>query len=103
MKLFAVKFRRILKVFYTQVLQKSSGRSSTIFVSKNEAASYSKTTMKICATIFVSKNEEESSGQIFTIYVSKHEAFCCEVQMHFSKLSACKIDKKVVGAFSRFV
>jgi len=35
-KLFAVKFRRILEVLCLQVLQKSSYRNSTIFVSKNE-------------------------------------------------------------------
>ena len=34
--LFPVKFRRILKVFCLQVLQKSSGRNSTIFVLKNK-------------------------------------------------------------------
>jgi len=36
-KLLAVKFRRILKVLCLQVLRKSCGRNSTIFVLKNEA------------------------------------------------------------------
>jgi len=48
-----------------------------------------------------SKVYREISGQILTIYVSRNEAVCCEVQTHFASSSACKIDKKVVGAFAQ--
>jgi len=37
-KLFAMKFRRILKLLRSQCLEKESGRICTIYASKNEAA-----------------------------------------------------------------
>jgi len=45
----------------------------------------------------------KSSRRIITIYVSKIEAVCCEVQTHFEGFGLARFMKKVLGAFSRFL
>jgi len=37
----------------------------------------------------------EISGEIFTIYVSKNEAVCCEVQTHFASFPLARLIKKL--------
>jgi len=66
MKLFVVKFRRILEVLCLQLLR-------------------------------------ESAWRILTIYVSKNEAFCCEVQTHLGSFHIVKFIKDVLGKFSWFM
>jgi len=46
---------------------------------------------------------QKSSGRILTIYASKNEAVCCEVQTHFGRFRFARFVKKVLGIFSRFV
>jgi len=46
---------------------------------------------------------QKSCGRIFTIYASKNEAVCCEVQTHFGRFRFARFVKKVLGIFSRFV
>jgi len=43
------------------------------------------------------------SGCIFTIYVSKDEAVCCEVKTHVGSFRFARFMKKVLGAISRFM
>jgi len=52
-----------------------------------------------------SQNElyEKSSGRIFTIYASKNEAVCREVETHFGSYPLVRFTKKVLGARSRFM
>jgi len=134
-KLFAVKFRRILKVLCLRVLQKRCGCNSTIFASKNEAvcreiethsgssriASFKENVVvqfndlrvqkwncllwnsdafwKFSACEFYRKSCRRDS----TIYASKSEAVCCEVQMHFGISLPASFKEKVVSAIPRFV
>jgi len=44
-----------------------------------------------------------SSGCNFTIYVSKNEAVCREIQMHFRSSPLARFTEKVLGAISRFM
>jgi len=46
-----------------------------------------------------SKVYRESSGQIFTIYVSKNEAVCCECQTHFVSFLLARLIKKLWAHF----
>jgi len=46
---------------------------------------------------------EENPRHIFTIYASKNEVVCCEVQMHFGNSLPARFTEKVVGALSRFM
>jgi len=46
---------------------------------------------------------QKSSGRKFTIYVSKNQAVCCEVQTHFWSFRLARFTENVLSAFSRFV
>jgi len=46
---------------------------------------------------------KKSSGRNFTIYASKREAVCCEVQTHFGSFRFARFMNKVLGAFLRFL
>jgi len=43
------------------------------------------------------------SGRIFTIYASKNEAVCREIQTHFRSSLPASFTEKVLGTISRFV
>ena len=43
------------------------------------------------------------SGHIFTIYASKNEAVCCEIQTHFGSSPLASFTEKVLGTISLFV
>jgi len=43
---------------------------------------------------------EESSWRIITIFASKNEAVCREVQTHFENTPLARFTKKFLGAFS---
>jgi len=43
------------------------------------------------------------SGRIFTIYASKNEAVCCEIQTHFGSSPLASSTEKVLSTVSRFV
>jgi len=45
----------------------------------------------------------KNSGHIFTIYVSKNKAVCCEVHMHLGSFHIAKFVKYVLGRFSWFM
>jgi len=46
---------------------------------------------------------KKSSGRIFSIYASKNEAVCREIQTHFGSSLPASFTEKVVGAIPRFV
>jgi len=46
---------------------------------------------------------KKSSGRIFSIYASKNEAVCREIQTHFGSSLPVSFTEKVVGAIPRFV
>jgi len=134
-KLFAVKFRSIFEVLRLQGSQnKFWVHIYDLCVLKRSCLPwYSNAFSKFSAC----KAYRKSFGCIFTIYVSKNEAVCREIQTHsgrfrlqgsqnefwahiydlcvqyrscllcssdaFCKVSACKIDEKILGAFSRFM
>ena len=96
MKLFTVKFRRMSKVLCLRLLQKKFwAQFHDLCVQKGSCLLWNSDAFW---KFFACKIYRKSSGQIFTIYVSKNEAVCCEVQTH----SACKIDKKVVKFVPNF-
>jgi len=81
-KLFAVKFRRIFEVLALRGLWKIfRAHYHDLCVQKLNCLPW-------CSDAFqkfsASKVYRESSGQIFTIYVSENEAVCCEVQTHLA-------------------
>ena len=87
------------KFLLCEVYEKNLGCIITICAYKNETVCHD------VQTHFGSSlpaRFAESSGQIFTVYVSINEPVTVKFRCIW-KVSACKIDKKVVGAFSRFV
>ena len=51
----------------------------------------------------VCKVYRKSSGGNFTIYASKNEAVCREVETHFGSSPLARFTEKVLGAISRFM
>jgi len=51
---------------------------------------------------FACKFCRKGSGRIFTIFASKSEAVCHEVQTHFGSSTYSRFTKRFLGAFSRF-
>jgi len=100
MMLFVVKFRRILEVLCLQVWSKSSGRNSTICMSKNKA---------VCPEIQMHFGSSlpasfaESSGCNSMICASKNETVCCEIEMHFRSSLPPRFTEKFLDKFLRFM
>ena len=101
MKLFAVKFWRILEVLCLQVLQKklwvqfhdlcAQNRSCLLW---NWDAFWRFSACKIC---------RKGCGCNSTIYVSKNEAVWCGIQMHSGSSLLASFTGKALGAIPRFV
>ena len=100
MKLFAVKFRRILEVFCLQVLQKFLAHYHDLCVQK-----WSCLLLNSDAFLKFSLCEvyEENSGRIIMIFASTNKAVCCEVQAHFESSLPATFTEKVMGVFSRYM
>ena len=49
--------------------------------------------------VFALRSAWKSSGRNFTIYASKNEAFCCEVQTHFESTPLQSLQKKFWAQF----
>jgi len=100
-KRFAVKFRRILDVFALHASYKMFwAHFHDICIQKRSCLLWSSDEFwKFSGCRFYRK----SSGHNFSIYASKNEAVCCEVQMHFGSFRFSRVMKKILGAFSRFV
>jgi len=47
--------------------------------------------------------KKKSSGRTFSIFASKNEGICCEVQTHFGSSLPASFTEKVLGAISRIV
>ena len=99
-KVFPMKFRCILEVICLQVFQKKFwAQFHDLCVQKRSSLPWSSDAFwKFSACKVYRKN----SGRHFTIYVSKNEAVCCEVQTHFGSSRFVRFTEKVLGAFSRF-
>jgi len=102
MKLFAVKLRHILEVFHLEGIQKKFwAHIHDLYVQKRSCVLWSYNAFwKLSACKVYRKN----SGHIFTIYVSKNEAVCYEVQMRCDSTTVlARFARKILGAFSRFM
>ena len=53
--------------------------------------------------VFALQSYRKSFGRIFTIYASKNEAVCPEIQTHFGSSPLASFTEKVLGTISRFV
>ena len=100
-KLFAVKFRRISKVFCLQDLQKKFwSQFHDLYVQKWSCLPWNSDTFwKFSACEIYRKSCRRDS----TIYVSKNEVVCCEVQTHFGSSLPASFKEKVVDAIPWFV
>jgi len=100
-KLFAVKFRRISKVFCLQGLQKKlRAQFHDLCVQKRSCLLWSSDAFwKFSACEFYRK----SSGGNSTICSSKNEAVCREIQAHFESILPARFTEKVLGAIPRFM
>jgi len=97
----AVKFRCILEVLWLRVVQKKFwAQFHDLCVQKRTCLLWSSDAFwKFSA----SKVYRESSGQIFTIYVLKNKAVCCEVHTHFGSDLPASFTKKALGAISQLM
>ena len=96
-KLFAVNFRRILDVLHLQGLQRNFwAHFHDLYVQKRSCFLWSSDAFR---KFFACKFCRKNYGRIFTIYASKREAVCCEVQMHFASFCFARFMSKVLGAF----
>jgi len=101
MKLFAVKFRRILEVFVLRgVWGKFWAQFHDLCVQYWGCFLGSLDAFWRFSPCQVYK---KSFVRIFTIYVSKNEAVCREVQTYFGSSVPARFTEKVMGSFSRFV
>ena len=97
MKWLAVKFRRISEVFCLRVLKKKLwAQFHDLCVQKRSCLPWNSDAFWKFST---SKVYREISGQIFTIYVSKNEAVCCEVQTHFASFQLARLTKTLWAHF----
>ena len=100
-KLFSVNFRCILEVLAVWGLwKKFRAHYHDLCVQKWNCLPWSSDAFQ---KFSASKVCRESSGQIFTIDVSKNEAVCCEVHTHFGSYLPASFAEKDVGAISQFV
>ena len=100
-KLFAVKFRRILEVLCLRVLQKKFwGQFHHLFVEERSCLPWNSGSFRKYSACKVYR---KSFGRNSTIYVSKNEAVCCEIQTHFGSSCLASFMNNVLGAFSLFM
>jgi len=101
MKLFAVKFRRILEVFaWWGLWRKFWAHFHSLCVQKWSCLlrSYRRILKFSPYEVY-----EESSWRIITIFASKHGGVCRDVETHFESSPLARVTKKFMGAFSRFM
>jgi len=96
-KLFAVKFRRILDVFYLQGLQKKVPGGMSGYV----CPKMKRFTVKFRRTleVFAFQALQKKFGRIYPIYASKNEAVCREIQTHFGSSLPASFKENVVAQF----
>ena len=100
-KLFAVKFRRISEVFALWGLWKKFwAQFHNLCVQKRSCFLWNS---DACQKFSACKFCRKCSRRIITIFASKNEAICREVQTYFECFSLCEVYEKVLGAFSRFM
>ena len=101
MKMFAVEFRRISDVFALWGLwRKFFAHCHNFCVQKRSCLPWSSDAFWKFSACKVHKN---FFGRIITIYVSKNEVVCSEVQTHFGSSLPTSFAEKVLGAYSRFL
>ena len=101
MKMFAVEFRRISDVFALWGLwRKFFAHYHNFCVQKRSCLPWSSDAFWKFSACKVHKN---FFGRIITIYVSKNEVVCSEVQTHFGSSLPTSFAEKVLGAYSRFL
>ena len=94
-------FRHILEILRLQGLQKKfCGHFHDLCVQKWRCLLWSSEAILKFSTCKVYR---KSSGCIFTIHSSKHQAVCCEVQMHFGSFHLARFTEKILVAFSQFM
>jgi len=98
---FAAKFRRTLEVLcLARFIKKCWAHFLDFFVQKWSGLLW-------CSDafweFFFCKLYKQSSGRIFSIYASKNEAVCCEVQTRFGSSLPARFTEKVLGAIPRFM
>jgi len=99
--LFTVKFRRMLEVIGLQVLQKKFwAHIYDLCFQKRSCLPWSSDAF---SKFSACKVHRISSGRIFTIYVSKNEAVCRDIQKHFRSSPLARFAEKVLGAYLRFI
>jgi len=100
-KLFAVKYRGILDVVHLQGLQKKFWAHGHDFcIQKRSCLPWgSDAFWKFSAC----KIYRKRFGRNFTIFASKNEAVCLEIQTHFGNSLRARFTEIVLGAFSRFL
>jgi len=95
------KFRRVLEILRLQGLQKK------FWVHFHDSCVQKRSNMlwRLHALWKFSacKVSKKNSLSIFTIYASKNEDVCCEVQTHFVSSLLEMFTKKVLGAFWRYL
>jgi len=99
-KLLAVKSRRILEVFTSQV-KKSSGRIFSIFASKNE--SVSREVQTLFGSSLPASFTEKVLGAISRIVCPKTKRFAVKFRPILEVLCLARFIKKVLDPFSRFM
>ena len=99
-ELFAMEFRRILKVLRLQCSQKNFwAHFHDLCVRKQSCLPWSSDAFW---TLSAFKVYKKISGRIFTIFASKNEAVCREIQTDLGSFSRASL-KKDMGAFYRFL
>ena len=98
-KLFAVKFRRILEVLCLQDFQKFLAHYHDLCVQKWSCLLWSSDAFSKFSPCEVYK---KSSGRIITIYASKNEAVCREVQTHVGSFHRASFIKRIWAHFLDF-
>jgi len=100
-KLFAVKFRRILEGFASQASwKKFSAQFPELCIQKWSCFLWSSDSFWKFSPY---KLYKKSSGRIFPVCASKNEAVCREVQMHSGTSLPASFTEKVVGVNPRFM
>jgi len=100
MKLFDMKFRRILEVFALRGAWKSSAQFHDLCVQKRSCLPWSWDALRKLSPC---EAYRKNFGRNFTNYASKNEAVCREVQTHFGSSPFARFTEKVLGAISRFM
>ena len=96
-KLFAVKFSRILEVLRLQGLRKKFCTNfHDLCAAKRRCLLWSSHTF---CKFSACKVYRKSYGRIITIYASKNEVVCCEVQTHFGSSPPARFSEKNSGSF----